>query len=129
MKSVKEMKVYKMAFQVSLDTYQLTESFPRDEQFGLVSQMRRAAVLICSNLVEGCYRGTTKEYLHFVYVARGSAAELDCQLDLSKALGFVREPFAQKLKNNIGEILKMLSGLISKLTSLSTNHYPLTTGV
>lgn len=87
MKSVKELKVYKMAFQISLDIYKLTEHFPHSELFGLVSQMRRAAVSVCSNLAEGCSRGTTKEYVHFVYMAKGSASELSCQIDLSVALG------------------------------------------
>ena len=117
MKSVKELKVYKLAFRVSLDIYKLTEEFPRSEQFGLTSQMRRAAVSVCSNLAEGCARGTTKEYLHFVCIAKGSAAELDCQVDLAAALGFIQEPLAKKLKNNLDEVLRMLSGLISKLTT------------
>ena len=120
MKSVKELNVYNLAFQVSLDVYRQTERFPHSELFGLASQMRRAAVSICSNLVEGASRGTTKEYLHFVYVAKGSAAELECQVDLSTALGFIKETVTKKLKNNVSEILKMLSGLINKLT-LTTN--------
>ena len=121
MKSVKELKVYQLAFGVSLDIYRLTEHFPRNEQFGLVSQMRRAAVSICSNLSEGCSRGTTKEYLHFAYIAKGSASELSCQVDLSVALGFINPPYGNKLKDDINEILKMLSGLINKLTT-NTNH-------
>ena len=123
MKSVKDLKVYKMAFQISLDIYKLTERFPRCEQFGLVSQMRRAAVSVCSNLVEGSSRGTTKEYLHFAHVAKGSASELGCQIDLSAALGFIKEPFAKKLKSDINEILRMLSGLVNTLTlATNTNH-------
>jgi len=128
MKSVKDLKVYKLAFQISLDVYKLTERFPRDEQFGLSSQMRRAAVSICSNLAEGCSRGTTKEYLHFAYIAKGSASELSCQVDLSAALGFIKEPSAMKLKDDIDEVLKMLSGLVNKLNTgtskltTNTNH-------
>lgn len=121
MKSVKELKVYQLAFGISLSVYKLTEHFPRSEQFGLVSQMRRAAVSICSNLAEGCSRGTTKEYLHFAYIAKGSASELSCQVDLSVALGFIKEPSSGKLKENINEVLRMLSGLINTLTT-NTNH-------
>ena len=117
MKSVKELKVYQLAFDISLGIYKLTEHFPRNEQFGLVSQMRRAAVSICSNLSEGCSRGTTKES----YIAKGSAAELGCQVDLSIALGFIKEPYAKKLNGDIDEVLKMLSGLINTLTT-NTNH-------
>jgi four helix bundle protein len=123
MKSVKELKVYKLAFQICLDVYRLTEHFPRNELVGLVSQMRRAAVSICSNLAEGASRGTTKEYLHFVYIAKGSVSELSCQVDLSISLGFVKEPVAKKLKDDIDEVLRMLSGLISKLSlTTNTNH-------
>ena len=123
MKSVKELKVYNLAFQISLDIYRLTEHFPRHELFGLTSQMRRAAVSICSNLAEGASRGTTKEYLHFVYVAKGSAAELSCQIDLSTELGFIKETVSKKLKQIINEILKMLSGLVNTLTlTTNTNH-------
>ncbi len=63
---------------------------------GLVSQMRRAAVSICSKLAEGAARGTTKEYLRFVYVAKGSVAELETQVDLAAALGFVEQDRAEK---------------------------------
>ena len=126
MRSVKDLKVYKLAFQISLDIYKLTEHFPHSEQFGLSSQMRRAAVSICSNLAEGCSRGTTKEYLHFAYIAKGSASELSCQVDLSTALNFIKEPSATNLRNNIDEVLKMLSGLVNKLNNntltTNTNH-------
>ena len=126
MRSVKDLKVYKLAFQISLDIYKLTEHFSHSEQFGLSSQMRRAAVSICSNLAEGCSRGTTKEYLHFAYIAKGSASELGCQVDLSTALNFIKEPSATNLRNNIDEVLKMLSGLVNKLNNntltTNTNH-------
>jgi len=123
MKSVKDLKVYKMAFKISLDIYKLTEKILRCEQFGLVSQMRRAVVSFCSNLVEGASRGTTKEYLHFAHVAKGSVSELGCRINLSVALGFINEPFAKKLKNDINEILRLLSGLVNTLTlATNTNH-------
>lgn len=115
------MKVYQLAFQISLDIYKLTESFPRNEQFCLVPQMRRAAVSICSNLAEGASRGTTKEYMHFVHVAKGSAAELSCQIDLATELGFIKESVSKELRDAIDEVLKMLSGLINTLTT-NTNH-------
>jgi len=127
MKSVKDLDVYKKAFQISLDIYKLTEHFPSTEQFGLSSQMRRAAVSICSNLAEGCSRGTTKEYLHFVYIAKGSASELSCQVDLSVALGFIKGSAATKQKSDLDEVLKMLSGLIKTLsTGTNHQHKPLT---
>ena len=121
MKSVKDLKVYQMAFDVVLKTYALTELFPQKEQYGLVSQMRRSAVSVCSNLAEGCSRETTKEYLHFVCIAKGSASELDCQIDIACALGFINKNDGAELKQTNGEILKMLSGLVKTLTT-NTNH-------
>ena len=121
MKSVKDLKVYQMAFEMVLKTYSVTEHFPQNEQYGLVSQMRRAAVSVCSNLAEGCSLGTTKEYLHFVCIAKGSASELDCQIDIACALEFINETEGTELKKYNNEILKMLSGLIKTLTT-NTNH-------
>jgi len=111
MKSVKDLDVYKIAFQLTVDIYRVTESFPRTEQFGLVSQMRRAAVSICSNLVEGCSRGTVSEYKHFVLIAKGSAAELECQIELAHAIGFIESTTAKHLVSATQHIVKMLSGL------------------
>ncbi len=121
MKSVKDLSVYKLGFALAVDIYKITASFPQNEHFGLVSQMRRAAVSICSNLAEGAARGTTKEYLHFVYVAKGSAAELETQIDLAAALGFVEKSKVDKITKDVAEVLRMLSGLIHSLTTC-TNH-------
>lgn len=121
MKSVKDLKVYQCGFKLAIDVYRVTACFPPNEQFGLVSQMRRAAVSVCSNLAEGAARGTTKEYLHFVYVAKGSAAELETQIDLATALGFVGKAKAGPIHKDITEVLRMLSGLIHSLTT-NTNH-------
>ena len=121
MRSVKELKVYKDAFDTVLDIYRVTKSFPKDEQFGLVSQMRRAAVSVCSNLAEGSARGSRTDFRHFVYMARGSAAELECQVSLSAALGFIKNTTANDLGQRIDEILKMLSGLLSSLSKDTNN--------
>ena len=121
MKSVKDLKVYQLGFDLAINIYKVTACFPPNEHFGLVSQMRRAAVSICSNLAEGAARGTTKEYLRFVYVAKGSAAELEAQIDLAAALGFVKNNVADNLVKDVEEVLRMLSGLIHSLTT-NTNH-------
>ena len=121
MKSVKDLKVYQLGFDLAITVYKATENFPLNERFGLVSQMRRAAVSICSNLAEGAARGTTKEYLRFVYVAKGSAAELETQVDLAVALGFMKNNVADNLVKDVEEVLRMLSGLIHSLTT-NTNH-------
>ena len=97
--------------------------FPRAEQFGLVSQMRRAAVSICSNLVEGCSRGTASEYKHFVSIAKGSAAELECQIELAQAIGFIDNATTDKLISATQHIVKMLSGLKRALGSDDSTTY------
>lgn len=121
MKSVKDLVVYKVGFGLAVDIYRVTAGFPQNEHFNLVSQMRRSAVSICSNLAEGAARGTTKEYVRFVYVAKGSAAELETQIDLASALGFLEKSCADKIQRDITKVLRMLSGLIHSLTT-NTDH-------
>lgn len=115
MNSVRDLKVYKLAFKVTVDIYKITENFPKNETFGLVSQMRRAAVSINSNLAEGCARNSTSEYKYFVGIAKGSAAELRTQIEISQALNFISENESYKLVAEIEEICKMLTGLFNSL--------------
>jgi four helix bundle protein len=119
-KSVRELSVYKKGLDLATQVYKVTETFPKAEMFGLVSQMRRAAVSINSNLSEGNARNTTGEYKHFIGIAKGSTAELFCQTEISYKLGFINEKEYCDLTEKIEEILKMLSGLSNKL-SLTPN--------
>jgi four helix bundle protein len=91
--------------------YQLTGTFPTDERFGLVSQMRRAAVSIPSNVAEGQARKSTGEFVQFISNAEGSAAELDTQLQLSVDLGFSKPSQATELFDSVSEVKRMLNGL------------------
>ncbi len=84
-----DLEVYKLAMDFVVDIYQLTKSFPNDEQFGLVSQMRRCVVSIPSNIAEGCARVSDKESSRFVNIAIGSVAELETQIIISQKLGYV----------------------------------------
>jgi len=95
--------------------YVLTRTFPAEEKFGLVSQMRRAAVSVSSNIAEGQARHTTGEFIQFISYAEGSVAELDTQLHLAVELNFATELQASPCFNLIGELRRMLNGLRRKL--------------
>lgn len=85
--SYKELEAYKKSYEFVIKIYNITQSFPKEEIYGLVSQVRRSVISIPSNIAEG-YRRGSKEYVHFLKVALGSCAELETQLSLSKDLGF-----------------------------------------
>lgn len=99
--------------QLVKSVYDVTALFPRDEQFGLISQMRRAAVSIPSNLAEGVARASTKEYLHFVSISRGSLAELDTQTEIAIMLGYCEERC--ELISQIDRVSALIGGLYNSL--------------
>jgi len=107
--------------------YQLTSKYPKDEIFGISSQMRRAAVSIPSNIAEGSARGSRKEYIRFLYIAAGSASELETQLELSIRTNMAKRAEIVKFQEKTTTILKMLRALIRSLKATSnqsptTNH-------
>ncbi len=97
--------------------YRLTKSFPSDERYGLTAQMRRAAVSIASNIVEGCARSTQTEYLRFLEIAYGSARELEYQTSLATRLSYLPNSDAKRLWAICTETSKVLGGLIRSLRS------------
>lgn len=107
----KDLLVWQKGIVLAKAIYRLTQSFPAEEKFGLVSQMRRAAVSIPSNLAEGQARHTTGEFVQFISHAEGSAAELDTQLILAVELGFSKKPTAMPIYELIEEIRRMLNAL------------------
>lgn len=109
-----ELDVYKKAHMLTLQIYAITEHFPKIEMFGLVSQMRRAAVSINSNLMEGGARKTLGEKSHFIGISRGSAAELEYQITLANDLNFIDDVVATDLLKQMRVIGQMLNGLIRK---------------
>jgi len=111
MHQVKNLNVYKKAHILTVDIYRVTNLFPREELYGLVSQMRRSAVSINSNLSEGAARDSNKEYKQFISIAKGSAAELEYQLVLSKELNYINNETADRLIDDIQQIINMLIGL------------------
>ena len=117
--SFRELIVWKKSMDLAKEIYMLTKKLPKDEIYGLSGQMRRCAVSIPSNIAEGTKRGTTKDYIQFLRIAHGSAAELETQLTLSASIYNTQSNQAAQL---LEEVQKMLSVLIRKL---STTHYPL----
>ena len=90
LKNYKELKVWQKAYQLCLEVYKITRGFPREERYGLTSQIRRAAVSIPSNIAEGYGRKTTPEYIRSLYFAYGSNCELETQISLSGDLGYMK---------------------------------------
>jgi len=115
MNQVKNLDVYKRAHLLALEIYRTTHKFPKEELYGLVSQMRRAALSINSNLSEGSARNSNGEYKQFIGIAQGSVAELEYQMLLSKELGYIPKEHADKLLDELQQILKMLNGLARSL--------------
>src|SRR5437763_9110467 len=114
-RSYKDLLVWHKGIELAKIIYLLTRSFPAEEKFDLVAQMRRAAVSIPSNLAEGQARHTTGEFIQFISHAEGSVAELDTQLILSIELKFCRESDTELASKLVGELRKMLNALRRKL--------------
>ncbi len=112
--SYKELIAYKKSYELVREIYRVTRSFPKDEIYGLTSQMRRASISIPSNIAEGYMRGS-KEYAQFLKIALGSSAELETQIRLSKDLGFLKDSDSNKLNGLIVEVMKLLTVYLKKL--------------
>lgn len=95
--------------------YRVTAEFPREEIYGLTTQMRRAAVSIPSNIAEGAARYSQKEFLHFLNIAGGSLRELDTQIELAVALGFIKGHDVDLLLGSVLDISKLLAGLVASI--------------
>jgi four helix bundle protein len=95
----------------------VTRTFPKEEQFGLTSQLRRAAVSIASNIVEGCARKSQADYVRFLDMAFGSTREVEYQLTVAQRLGYMPADAAQKLTQQADETAKVLAGLLRSLRS------------
>ena len=114
MKKYQKLVVWKQAMALAFEVYQVTKSFPDDEKFGLISQMRRASVSVASNIAEGAGRNSDKDFVRFLAMARGSLNELETQAILAVQFGFL-SPSAE-FEERIDHICAMLNNLINKLT-------------
>jgi four helix bundle protein len=115
-RSYRELKVWQKGIELVKMVYALTRSFPKSETYGLAAQMQRAAVSIPSNIAEGQGRQHTNEFRQFLYVALGSAAELDTQMVVAVQLGYVTAENVQPIFDLLLEIRKMTYALLNKLS-------------
>ena len=114
-KSYRDLDVWQFSVDLSVKIYHLTKRFPKEELFGLTSQMRRCAVSIPSNIAEGQARNTTGEFKQFLGISKGSLAELDTQTEIAKRLVLLIEEEYAELQEEYGRIGRMLNGLQKSL--------------
>ena len=114
-KTYKDLEIWQIGKSVVKDVYQLTGSFPKEELYGLTSQMRRAAISIPSNVAEGFRRRHTKEYKQFLHIALGSCAELETQIIIAKELSYCNSGEDDICLDKLDHIGRMITSLSKKL--------------
>jgi four helix bundle protein len=117
MKDFRTLTVWQKSHELTLEIYKLTRAFPRDEMFGLTSQLRRASSSIAANIAEGCGRGGDGDFQRFLQIAFGSVSEVDYHLILARDLGFIASVDYETLYHDVVEVRKMLASLIRKVQS------------
>jgi four helix bundle protein len=115
MKDFRELKVWQKAHELTLEAYKVTAAFPREEQYGLTSQIRRASSSIAANLAEGCGRNSDAEFARYCSIAMGSASELEYHLLLAKDLNLINPNDYKELSPRATELKRMLTALMQKL--------------
>ena len=115
METHKDLRVWQQSIEMVTSIYLMTQSFPKEEMFGLVSQLRRASVSVPSNIAEGYARGTDKEKLHFLRISSGSMSEVETQLLLSLNLGYIDQEKYNELSEIVTSVWKQLNSLITSI--------------
>ena len=115
LRNYKELKVWQKSYGLCLEIYRITAGFPKEEKYGLTSQIRRSVVSIPSNIAEGYGRKTTMDYIRMLHISYGSVCELETQVLLAGDLGFIEKDSSHTLNKNIAEIERMLKALIKSL--------------
>jgi four helix bundle protein len=119
-KDFKDVKVWTKAHELTLSVYQVTRRFPREELYGLTSQLRRSAVSIGANIAEGCGRRSDGEFGRFLQIARGSASEVEYHLLLARDLGFLAAAEYVSLQHRIDEVERMLTSFVQRIQPISS---------
>lgn len=117
MQDFRELIVWQKAHHLVLNIYKVTGSFPDPEKFGLVSQMRRSAASIPTNIAEGCVKSSDADFARFLSISLGSASELEYQLLLAHDLAYIASDEYQRLNHNVNEVKRILIAFIRKLKS------------
>ena len=115
MRNYQDLHVWTKAHSLTLELYRISRTFPKEEIYGVTSQLRRAAMSIGSNLAEGCGRRTSNELARFVRIAMGSASELDYDLLVCRDLGYLKNEDFTRLSKDLIEVRKMLTSFLSKV--------------
>lgn len=115
MKDFRHLKVWDKAHRLTLEVYKASDRFPRQELFGLSSQMRRCSASIGANIAEGCGKRGNNEFQRFLQIASGSASELDYHVLLARDLGFLQEAEYRRLAVQLAELRKMVTSLLQKV--------------
>ena len=115
MRDHSKLKAFELTDEITLKVYRLTQDFSKEEVFGLASQMRRAAVSVTSNIVDGCARESQAEYLRFLEIAFGSLREVHYRLNLAQRLGFVDPTSATDCDSKMKEAEKVLGALVRSM--------------
>ena len=115
MKDFRDLKVWRLAHTVTLAVYQCTRDFPREETYGMTSQLRRCSASVAANIAEGCGRRGNGEFHRFLQIASGSASELDYHLLLARDLEFLPVAEYERLAQGLNELRRMLTSLILKV--------------
>lgn len=122
MRNFRKYQVWELGHQIALDVYKLTSSFPKEEQYGLTSQMRRCSFSVPANIAQGCGRENEAEFKRFLVIANGSATELEYFLILVKDLNFISQENINELVGKVDQLKRSLNKLISKIHA--TNKQP-----
>jgi len=117
MRNPKKLKAFELADQLVMEIYRASRSFPKDELYGLTSQIRRASVSVSANIVEGCARSSEKDYVHFLNMAYGSLAEVGYYIELSHKLGYLKDDVFSLLLDWQQESYRVLFSLIRSLSN------------